>query len=79
MTDELSAKLPKDLLTELAHALSIINDYGSVEFYIQNGVITQITMRHIRKTKMTINGNTKPYSHTDSSKPLKQEEYALRY
>ncbi len=67
MPDELPAKLSQDLLTELSKALSVIHDYGSIEFYIQNGIITQITMRRIRKTKMSINGNGKTYvtkSHT---------------
>lgn len=40
----------KDLLTELESALAKIDGYGSVELYIQNFEVTQITARNIKKT-----------------------------
>lgn len=48
------------LLEELTQALQHVGPYGSVEIYIQNSVVTQITMRNIKKTDTTDrNGHAK--------------------
>jgi len=43
-------RISKELLNELRSALKSIDSYGSVEIYVQNSVVTQITTRNIRKT-----------------------------
>lgn len=41
------------LLEELKRAVESVPEYGSVEVYIQAGVVTQISIRHIKKTKVS--------------------------
>ncbi len=43
------------LVKEIVESINSVKPFGSVEIYIQNGEVTQITMRKIRKT----NGITK--------------------
>lgn len=38
------------LVTELKDALQAVGSYGSVEVFVQNNEITQITVRNIKKT-----------------------------
>lgn len=38
------------LLEEVKEALRSIKDYGSLEIYVSGGVVTQITVRNIKKT-----------------------------
>ena len=44
---------PGRLLAEIEKALKSI-DYGSVEIIVQDKTVTQITVRNIRKTSVTI-------------------------
>lgn len=44
----------KVLLLEIKKALESI-EYGSLEIIVQNGVVTQITVRNITKTSLTVN------------------------
>lgn len=39
-----------ELLAEIESALRAVKSYGSIEIYIQRGVVTQITVRNIKKT-----------------------------
>jgi len=43
----------KVLLLEIKKALETI-DYGSLEVIVQNGVVTQITVRNITKTSLSV-------------------------
>ena len=43
-------KISTQLVGELKTALKSIDSYGSVEIYVQNSVVTQITVRNIKKT-----------------------------
>ncbi len=43
----------KVLLLEIKKALEGI-DYGSLEVIVQNGVVTQITVRNITKTSLSV-------------------------
>lgn len=43
-------KITQHLLNELKTALKSIDSYGSVEVYVQDSVVTQITIRNIKKT-----------------------------
>ena len=45
-TQNLSPKL----LVEITTALKSVKTYGSVEIYVQKGIVTQITVRNIKKT-----------------------------
>lgn len=49
-----SNSLSSSLLTELKEALHTVN-YGSIEIYVQDKKVTQITVRNIKKTSVTIN------------------------
>jgi len=49
------------LMKEIEKALAKIDGYGSVELYIQQNKVTQITARNIHKTQspIEIHSNTK--------------------
>ncbi|MBI4130453.1 DUF2292 domain-containing protein [Candidatus Roizmanbacteria bacterium] len=49
-------KVSNELLTEIKQALKNIRGWGSVEIYIQNYKVVQITERNIRKTGNGLNG-----------------------
>lgn len=38
------------LIFELIKALKSVPDYGSIEIFVQNGIVTQVTVRNIKKT-----------------------------
>lgn len=40
------------LMEELSDAIKSVRDYGSVEVYVQNGTVTQISTRKIKKTTL---------------------------
>lgn len=50
MVDYSTKRITKPLLEEVAKALKSIDGFGSVELYVQNSTVTQITVRNIRKT-----------------------------
>ncbi len=46
-----STKNPSQtLIFELKKALQSVPDYGSIEIFVQNGIVTQVTVRNIKKT-----------------------------
>jgi len=47
-------KINTRLLTELSQALKEIGGWGSIEVYVQNGKVTQITKRTIKKTEHSL-------------------------
>lgn len=49
VSDYSTTKISDKLLQEISEALQGLN-YGSVEIYVTNGEVTQITKRHIKKT-----------------------------
>ena len=49
-TDYSTQNISESLVVEIKSALQSVKDYGSIEIYIQNGVVTQITVRNIKKT-----------------------------
>ena len=58
MKTEYSTKIISEtLVREVKNALQSVKSYGSVEIYIQNGVVTQITVRNIRKTEKLSKNN----------------------
>ncbi|MCL5970806.1 MAG: YezD family protein [Patescibacteria group bacterium] len=56
--DYSTKRISEKLLEEIKEALQNVN-YGSVEIFVQNDNVTQITVRNIRKTGMEINGDIK--------------------
>ncbi|MCH7951823.1 DUF2292 domain-containing protein [Patescibacteria group bacterium] len=50
MVDYSTKRVSKPLLDEVSKAMKSIDSYGSVEIYVQNCTVTQITVRNIRKT-----------------------------
>lgn len=51
MPSEYSTKrISQTLVDEIKRSLKNVEAYGSVEIYVQNGVVTQITVRNIQKT-----------------------------
>jgi hypothetical protein len=55
MTLDLSnQKISNTLLMEIKNALKSVKSYGSVEIYIQKGLVTQITVRNIKKTRSNL-------------------------
>jgi len=47
-------KINAQLLKELVEALRELGGWGSVEVYVQNGKVTQITKRAIKKTNHSL-------------------------
>ncbi|MEK7166578.1 MAG: hypothetical protein AAB874_07255 [Patescibacteria group bacterium] len=43
--------ISRELLDELTRALKAVRGWGSIEIYVQDFSVTQITVRNIRKTK----------------------------
>jgi len=50
-------KISPTLVVEVKRALKSITSHGSVEIYVQRGVVTQITVRNIKKTGNGTNGH----------------------
>ena len=46
------------LMVELDQALKELGGWGSVEVYVQNGKVTQITKRAIKKTNHSLESTT---------------------
>lgn len=46
--------VPSHLMEEIARAIQSVDAYGSIEIYVQNRVVTQITIRNIKKTSMAL-------------------------
>ena len=44
------------MIEEIKQALKSVERYGSVEIYVQDDKVTQITVRSIRKTSHDMNG-----------------------
>ena len=60
MPDYSTQNISEALVSEIVHALKTVSTYGSVEIYIQNSVVTQITVRNIKKTSVSINHTSAP-------------------
>jgi len=54
MVDYSTKKIGKNLLEELKNALKNVRGWGSVEIYVQDFKVTQITERNIKKTSHSI-------------------------
>jgi len=50
MADYSTKRISRSLIDEVSRALKSIDAYGSVEIYVQNSTVTQITVRNIKKT-----------------------------
>ena len=50
-------KTKQDLLREIENALDAVDGYGSVDIIVQEGKVTQISIRNIKKTSLDIAGN----------------------
>ncbi len=55
MSDYSTKRVRDDLLEEVKLALKNIRGWGSVEIFVQNFRVTQITERNIKKTNHNIN------------------------
>lgn len=51
-------KVNGQLIDELTQALRELGGWGSVEVYVQNGKVTQITKRAIKKTNHSLESST---------------------
>jgi len=56
--------LSQSLLNEIATSLTAIDSHGSVEIFVQDCEVTQITIRNIKKT------STKPASNNHQVKKV---------
>lgn len=59
-------KISPQLVQDIIGALQNIEGYGSVELYVQNNQVTQITVRSIKKT-----GSNQSYQGNGNSKNQK--------
>lgn len=50
-------KFTDGLLFDIYQALKELGGWGSVEIYVQNGKVTQITKRAIKKTNHSLESN----------------------
>lgn len=53
MAQSTQKKIPSHLLSEINDALESVK-YGSIEIFVQNKIVTQITVRNIHKTSVDI-------------------------
>jgi hypothetical protein len=56
MTDHSIRRISKELIEEIKQALKSVERYGSVEIYVQDEKVTQVTVRNIKKTNHNMNG-----------------------
>lgn len=56
--------ISETLLDEITNALKNVSPYGSVEIYVQDSVVTQITVRNIKKTTQTVKAKTQSNART---------------
>jgi len=54
MVDYSTKKITQDLVEEIKQALKNVRGWGSVEIYVQDYKVTQITERNIKKTSHNI-------------------------
>lgn len=54
MVDYSTKKITKDLIDEIRQALKNVRGWGSVEVFVQDHKVTQITERNIKKTNHSI-------------------------
>ena len=54
MVDYSTKKITRDLVEEVKGALKNVRGWGSVEIYVQDYKVTQITERNIKKTSLSI-------------------------
>ena len=54
MANKSRQMINSDLLHDLSKALRELGGWGSVEIYVQDGKVTQITKRAIKKTNHTL-------------------------
>lgn len=53
-----SKLVTNNLLVEIKSALTNIKGWGSVEIFVQNGQVTQITQRSIKKTNHSLDSKS---------------------
>lgn len=58
MVDYSTKKITRDLIDEFKQALKNVRGWGSVEIYVQDYKVTQITERNIKKTNHSIRNLT---------------------
>ena len=54
MNISVAGNVSPELLDEIIQALKSVGGYGSLEIYVQDHSVTQITVRKIRKTKFIL-------------------------
>jgi hypothetical protein len=54
MVDHSTKKITDSLVSEIKSALKNVRGWGSVEIYVQDFKVTQITERNIKKTQHNI-------------------------
>ena len=57
-------QVSQPLINEIIYALQTVHAYGSIEIYVQNSTVTQITVRNIKKTSMIIEPSIRDKSRT---------------
>lgn len=62
-----TTKISKSVISEITRALKSIKGYGSLEVYVQDHVVTQITVRNIKKTSVGLHGE----AQTKTTKVIK--------
>lgn len=50
IADYSTDKPSTELMSDIREAIQSVKSYGSIELYVQDGVVTQITVRNIKKT-----------------------------
>lgn len=50
ITQYSTRNISETLMIEIRSALKSVKSYGSIEIYVQDGIVTQITVRNIKKT-----------------------------
>ena len=61
---QIGSKSKKDLISEIESALDAV-DFGSIEIYVQDKTVTQITVRNIKKTSINITASSEIVNKED--------------
>jgi hypothetical protein len=56
--------IDKMIIDEISEAINRVKPYGSIEIFVQNNIITQITLRNIKKMPKQIDTNNKTTTYS---------------
>lgn len=78
MEEYSNKEISPKLLEEITQAVQSVQNFGSVEIFVQDGIVTQITVRTIRKTSAPRSKNRETTRKLNSEKFQPREDATVR-